>query len=146
MVAGPGKIYNVAPATPAAGAEVTVSVPANARWRVFGLFYQLVTSSQVGNRNISLVLDDGSVVLYRVQAGGTTRLSQAASLTQQYLGVPGYAIQETAVDNGSGDIRIPLPSQILLPAGFRIRTVTAQIQTADQWTPSSLWVEEWISA
>jgi hypothetical protein len=137
MREGPGRVYNVAPSNPAAGADISISVPTAAAWKFRHLDATLVTSSQVATRNVAFLFDDGSNLFYRTVNG----LNQTASVTQVYELVPGYAIAETVNSNG---FRLISPLDVVLPASFRIRSSTGSIQTSDQWQSIALVVEEWI--
>lgn len=65
---------------------------------------------------------------------------QAASVTLGYNFGPGIPQDTAAVD---GEIRVTLPSgAVYLPAGHRIRTITAALQVGDDYGAMVLLVEE----
>ena len=135
-VEGPGLIRSVAGADPAAGAEILVTVPAGARWRLVGLIATLVTDNTVVNRVVSLVIDDGAAALYRAAA----QTVQTASLTVIYSFGAGLPSAATA-----GGVSInPLATDLLLAAGYRVRSITTGIVAGDNWGAPQLLVEEWI--
>jgi len=136
---GPGLIRYLTGTDPAAGNEVSETVPTNARWRIKFLWFSLVTDATVTTRRVTLLIDDGSTIFFasRVAPG------QAESLTRYYLYVPGYAIEETAFD-ANLRIREALPDPLILPQGYRIRTSTTNLQAGDNWGTPVLVVEEWI--
>jgi hypothetical protein len=134
-VDGPGALRSITNAAPGAGADFTVTVPANVRWRPIALFASLVTGVAVAARAVRTVYDDGATIYAQMGSNQT----QAASLTFAYT---------TAPSNGLGlmsatDVLIPAPDWIVAPAGHRIRSSTLLIQAADQWSAQQLLVEEW---
>lgn len=136
-VDGAGVLRSITGTDPAAGVEISETVPAGARWRLLSLHTHLVTSATVANREVVFVFDDGATGYAEVPAGA----SQAATLTRQYSltrGVQRFAVATSDV------LSVPAPD-ILLPAGHRIRTATANLQAGDDFTAPQLLVEEWIA-
>lgn len=132
-----GILKVVAGADPAAGAEVSDTVPAGKVWRLRGMILTLVTDATAATRRVHVTLDDGTTVFYRRAANA----SQAASLTQNYVLAVGE--QESAVrDTWTTD---PLP-EIDLPAGARIKTVTTNKQAGDNYGVTQYYVEEFDAA
>lgn len=119
---------------PAAGADFSVTVPVGQRWRVVSCTGLLTTAVAVANRDVTLVVDDGVNVVAQIPAG----FALAASLTNQYTFAD--SCSQTAAFNG---VSVgPLPSNLIVMAGWRIRTVTANIQAADQWSAGFLQIGE----
>lgn len=133
---GPGNIRSVTGTNPAAGAEISETVPTNARWRLMALGATLVTSAAVGNRTPTLVVDDGAAEI----GGSYTNLNHTASTTIRYM----FGDTGTAPTQAGGRSLGPLFGPIVLPAGARIRTVTASIDVADDWGAPTMLIEEWI--
>lgn len=134
---GGGALRSIAGATPGAGAEISETVPTGARWELLTFQATLVTSAAAANRVPQLTIDDGTTVIFRVGAA----LNQAASLTQRrswFQGAPAPYL-----DNAS-NVPMPLPSNVRLGAAFRIKTVTAAIDVADQYSAVQYLVREWI--
>lgn len=129
-----GKTVALVPtAGPAAGAEISHTVPAGKIWRLLSARYELVTDATVSNRRTSLVIDDGATVIHR----HVSNQVQAASLTYEYDW--GVGRIEAAVRSGHvGDPLVPLN----LPAGYRIRTITENLQAGDDYSAAFLLVEE----
>lgn len=126
-----GTPTSAASAAPAAGADITVTVPSGQTWTLQSFDASLTTSAAVANRVVAVVIDDGTNVLYRWVAG----LNQTASQTLEYAGaVGGVDVGGTARNNV---VTFPLAG-ITLPAGYRIRTITTAIQAGDQWTAARL--------
>lgn len=133
---GPGVIRSITGTDPAPGSESSETVPTNARWRVLAWTTTLDTGGVVANREPELVFDDGVTIFMRAPSGQ----SQTASTARNYSCYP-YAARFTLV-NG---ITIPIPiPDVHLAGGFRVRTVTANLQAADNWAAPQLLVEEWI--
>lgn len=136
-----GRVYNVAPASPGAGAEISITVPSTARWRVYALQFTLVTSTVANNRTHHLTIDDGTTANKIFQSLGETPAT-VASDTDQFLYLPWYGTAlETAYD-ANDFIRLPLPNPLILVGGARIKTVSTTLDAADQYTINQLWVEE----
>lgn len=135
-VDGPGLIRSIAVADPAAGAEWSETVPTNARWRLLGVDAPLVTDVTVANREVVLTIDDGANIVAEI----TAAQNQAASLTRRYSFARGV---QRGVSATATIINAPLPDALLL-AGYRVRSVTTNLQAGDNWGAPRLWVEEWI--
>ena len=135
-VEGPGLIRSVAGADPAAGAEVLVTVPTRARWRPHSIRFVLVTDNTAVNREADLVIDDGATTLLIIEPPAL----QGASATRGYNYGADFPSQVALTQ----EFLIPLPVGLILLAGYRIRTVTTNIQAADNYGAPQVLVEEWI--
>lgn len=135
---GTGAIVSVTGTLQAAGAEISETVPTNAMWELVSFHYGLTTSATVATRNTSLVIDDGTNVVW---AGAQGAFTQAASLTYGYSHFHGAntVTGQTVSEIGA------IPWAIKLLAGFRIRTVTTALQAADQYTAPQYLVKEWLT-
>jgi hypothetical protein len=133
---GPGRVYRVIVADPAAGAEIIITVPNGYRWRFSSLCATFQTSATVGNRVPHFAIDDGAYVCYRV-SGAT---GQAASLTYTYC-FSGYQVSGSV---SPALVNVPAPPHLVLAAGHRIRTLTTGLDASDQYKNIYLLVEEWI--
>src|SRR4051812_40892275 len=110
---GAGRIRAIVGTDPAAGVEVSETVPAGARWKLLSFRARLVTSAAVANRFPALVIDDGANILTE-QYDNTTVV---ASTTRTYqAGVYGMS---GAISGAFGNLA--LPENLVLAAGFRIR-------------------------
>jgi len=135
-VEGPGLLRSITGTDPAAGSEVSETVPTNARWKLRAMSFRLVTDPTVATRMVQLVIDDGTNEFYRYTAIDT----QAASASYLYEANPlGFLPGSIAKA-----IHIPLPLEVLLFQGWRIRTNTANLQSGDDFGAPQLLVEEWI--
>lgn len=111
---------------PAAGAEVSVTVPAGEVWEVQSVQFALQTDATVANRRVNIRVDDGASIF----ATAVANVDQAASATVTYIaGVGG--IDYTAVRDGK--LSIGLPTPLLLGPGWRIRTTTTNLQAGDDY-------------
>lgn len=120
-------------ADPAAGAELSFAVPAGELYELYVVFIQLVTSATVATRQVELVIDDGTNVIYRCAAGAT----QAASLTTRYNFGANLPKDSAVV---AGDLNVPLPQPLVLSGGYRIQTVTTAKDAGDNYGPATLHV------
>jgi len=93
--------------------DKTLTVPAGQVWDIDVLNITLATSADVGNRQITVVVSDGTNTLATLNA----EANQAASLTEYYCYSPKYG---TASEAPTGWHYIPLPPHIL-PAAATIR-------------------------
>ena len=133
---GNGMPRSIAGTNPAAGAEISEAVPANARWLLRAMTAALVTDGTGANRRVHLVVDDGTNILFRSVAGS----NQTATLTHQYnIGAHGLTAAVIALEQF-----IPIPINLLLIQTWRVRTATDAIVAGDDWGAPQLLVEEWI--
>lgn len=134
---GGGALRSITGTTPAAGAEILETVPAGARWELLTLRAILVTAVAAANRFPRFTFDDGAAVFFATPAGP----AQVASLTYGYNVASGLP---TAAYDAVASISVTIPRTLLLGAGARIRSVTAALQGADQWSAPQFLVREWI--
>lgn len=136
---GPGQPHvggSLGVGAPAAGADIVFTMPAGARGRIVSISALLTTAVAVANRLPSLIVDDGATAYAVIPSGNT----QAASLVQQYT----WADSCPQVALFDSKVIAPLPSNLVLPPGHRIRTSTTGIQAADQWSAINLMGHEWV--
>lgn len=127
-----GKIEARELAAPAAGAELTIEVNAERRWRVSAIALSLTTGATAGDRipSVRIVNPDG-VVLLRSDAAA----AQVASTNVRYqIANWGYAA-------ASPKLILPLP--LILPPLARIETVTTGILAEDTYGAPIVLLEEW---
>lgn len=135
---GQGMLRSVQGSDPAAGAEFSETVPTGARWRVSHIMVTLVTDGTAANRQVTLIIDDGTSGLTRSQLG----LAMGATLTSPAIfGNWGF----TTTGNSQAFV-MPAILPITLPAAARIRTATLLLQAGDNFGPPQFLVEEWIEA
>jgi len=134
---GPGLIRIITGTDPAAGTEISQSVPTNARWRLIALRIVLATDATVATRRIQLLFDDGATTVLRL----VSPLTQAENTTRYYMWYIG-APRDTSFYNNRG--LFPLPDELYLPQLYRFRTVTVNQQAGDNYQAPVFMVEEWI--
>jgi hypothetical protein len=135
-VEGPGLLRSVTGTDPAAGAEISETVPTNARWKLRSLRASLVTDATVATRTVAFMVDDPTNI-FLVLVGSTT---QAASLTLTY-NVAEYGFLPSVVGT---NVFFSSPFLGSLLQAWRIRTSIANLQAGDNWGAPQMAVEEWI--
>lgn len=133
---GRGNIRSITGTDPAAGVEISETVPTNTMWRVIAITFDLVTDATVANRIVRVEMDDGTNVHVIAAAPNT----QAASLTLRYTAADGGQSLTTSGNR----VGITLPGGVFLRESSRIRTNTGNLQAGDNFTAPQLLVEEWI--
>ena len=131
---GPGILRSVTGTDPAAGAEISETVPTNARWKIWSIAATLVSSAAVASRAPMLDFDDGTT---RHGRWGPSTV-QTASQTVVWSG-PIPSLSSTSVLYNQW-----LGIYVELFGGWRIRTVTENLQAGDNWAAPQMLVEEWI--
>ena len=96
--------------------DKTFTVPAATNWEIMTIYVTLVSTSDVGNRQMRVIITDASDnVLVDVRASTV----QAASVTRYYQFAPG--IQDFAAFRDTDLLATVLPYGIVLPAGYKVR-------------------------
>lgn len=94
--------------------DKSFTVPSRFQYTLLGGMAQLVTTATVGNRQVDLLLTDGTNTIITIAAGGT----QAASLTRQYQYIPGEAAPAAV----AGTLFVcPFPPGLVLLGGWTIQ-------------------------
>lgn len=117
---------------PAAGAELTYTVPANKYYLLKSTYFTLVSSAVAGSRAPLIVIDDGSHRVFR----GDTQFVQAPSTTVAYGG--GSGIIDPTTNANANCAMVPLPTDIVLGPGWRFLTQTLNLDVGDQYQGASL--------
>lgn len=133
---GRGVIRSITGTDPAAGAEISETVPTNARWQLLAIRFTLVTDATVANRRPNLQIDDGTTELAR----STLQNDATAGATFHYS----YQIGVQALAGAGNYFSAHIVSRTYLSGGFRIRTATTNLQAGDNFGAPQLLVEEWI--
>lgn len=136
-VDGRGGMRIVIGTNPAAGAEVSETVPGGVEWIVRSVAVALVTSAAAGTRRPALVFDDGagntvghSVIASGVGAGVSLTIAWSAGVQ---------------VQTGNVIYSAPLVQEVRLRSGWRILTSTNAIDVGDDYGAPRMLVEEFIS-
>lgn len=130
-----GRIRSITGTDPAAGAEISETVPARRRWKLTGILFTLATDAAAANRRVILVIDNGTNTIYALPSDTL----QTASQARLYLFTPQPVAQFQIVN----DFFLPLPILSLAP-GYQIFTNTTALQAGDNYSAPQLLVEEWI--
>jgi len=125
------KIMTVA--TPAAGAEWTITVPAGKIWEILRTNYVLTTDATIQNRNSGIEIFDGT---------NTMRITRApenhtAATAITYL--LGRGIDNSGIINAIQTIHA---AQIFLFAGWTYRSKSTLLQTTDAYSTIKIYVRE----
>ena len=124
---------------PAANAEISETVPAGKTWVLLSVSVLLVQGITQTPQPI-LVIDDGTDVVF--ESFGSSA-AQAVSTTCRYTWGPGLPFTgQVGVTTGVHSTA-PLPEDMVLPAGWRIRTVTLGIGANSDYGAPSLYVVEY---
>lgn len=135
-IARTGHLLSVATADPAANAEFTITVTAEKFWRPLAVTVSCVQGI-TQTPFPALVIDDGANILFQGLGAPT---AQNASVTCQYSWGNGVA---ALTGGGAATVaNAPLPD-LLLPAGYRIRSVTGGIGANTNYGPARLLVVEY---
>lgn len=134
---GGGALRSIVGSAPAAGAEISETVPTGARWELLMFRAAYTTSATAGNRQPILILDDGSNRWMTSPYLGVT----AASGSGAAEWAQGSNIGATVGGQNPAGF-IPLNNR--LPAGARIRTTTVSIAAGDQYAAPTYLVREWL--
>lgn len=129
-VVSTGPALDVSNAAPVAGADWTYTVPAGQSLSVETLQFSLVTGVTVANRTVMVIIDDGANELWR----WVSPVVQAATTTVEYVGAQS-SVEYGAVRNGVEAFELP---SIVLGPGYRVRTITTNIQATDQYSAQRL--------
>jgi hypothetical protein len=135
---GPGFIYGFNVANPAAGNDFTQIIPALVRWRLKSIYALFTASAVAANRfpNWNLTLLTGG--LYRGQAIAAV----LASTNSLIIGIAGATYTPPAEFQLIQ--YIPIPPDLIMPAGSVISSFTPNKDVGDTWTNITLNIEEWI--
>lgn len=133
---GAGLLRAITGTTPAAGAEITETVPTNGRWRLRSLRLSLTTSAAVATRQVAVGFQSGANLFLKIPGIAAQTASQ--SVVQNFFaGDPTIGFAQT-------DQYFPLPPDLVIDTGFTLITQTANLQAGDQWSPPLYEVEEWM--
>jgi hypothetical protein len=111
---------------PVAGAEVAHTLTEDLN-KLIAVRFTLVTSAVAANRTVTIIVDDGTSVLWRK----TSPAVQTASLTRSYVFL--RDITDAGGFDGNGDMYLALPADLPLAAASRVRTSTALIDVGDNY-------------
>ena len=122
-------------ADPAAGAEVSITVPGRAVWKVIAMKVNLVTSATVAARRLRMEAADGNGNVFSRVASAS---QQNASTTNRYTIMSSMGTSLL----GFTEHIMPSPDPLILLPGYNYATVTASIQAGDNFSAPVLYVQE----
>lgn len=128
-------------ADPAAGAEVSQTVPAGKIWELCAVSVQLVQGITDTPQPI-LVIDDGANVLYEMFGSSA---AQAVATTCRYSWAPDCPLTGQVGTAANVHAVAPLPEGLTLPAGYRVRTSTIGLTATGNYGVPSFYVVEYTS-
>lgn len=124
-------ITTVASSDPAANTEISYTVPAGQILFLQGARVSLVTDANAANRTVAMTIDDGTTVVQRFASPSL----HTASLTWGYTFTAG-AVNAAVLGL---EVVVGIGTNLLLPSGYRIKTVTTNIQTGDNFGAMTLY-------
>jgi hypothetical protein len=129
-----GEILTLSSADPAAGAEISYTLPAGYRYQILSVQATLVTDATAANRFPVLTINDGTNDV----AGFAAGTAQTATQTVAYQFGPGIAGYQASLRT-----HVPTATPLILKAGNIIKTVTAGIVAGDNWGIARICVMRW---
>ena len=124
-------------ADPAAGAEVSEAIPTGKLWeRLYALWVTLVTDTGVANRTVDVIfVDDAGNEISRVSFTTAIPASQTVKL---HIG----NWETVPTDTSTNHYRKIPPEIVKLGPAFTIKTVTALIESGDDYGTPFILVDE----
>lgn len=136
FVSGNGNMRSITGTNPAAGANISETVPTNAVWKLKALATSFTTSGVAGTRRVYISITDGTTELYNSISPQT----QAPGATIDYF----FGPWPSAPTVSSASNRIPTIPDILLPGGYTIDVIVSGGDAGDDFAAPQLLVEEWL--
>lgn len=133
---GPGYLYSETGTNPAAGAEMVITVPTGARWRIIALCIVLTTAAGGSDRLVHVDFKNGSAIMLR---SATPRVQPPAVARNYNLGNLTQIPASVSLSNN-----LNIPDNFLLPAGTTITTSTSNMGGSDNYDAPTYLVEEWL--
>ena len=132
-----GQVSIITGANPAAGSEISATVPARFLWKIKAVIFSLVTSATAATRQVHLQYNQDADIVWDLPSAVT----QTASLTRVYTWMAGGGIAGYAADN---DIFNSLPPDLYLHPTAIIQTATDNLQVGDDFGAPFIWVERYL--
>lgn len=131
-----GNIRSITGTTPAAGANISETVPVGAKWRPIGLQFTLTCAVAVASRFMVITLDDGTNVF--------ASLVNSTALTASQVGTFFVLANNSSQAVANFFFNCGGFQGFLLNNGYRIRTAVIGLQAGDQLSAPQYLVEEWL--
>lgn len=136
---GPGNVVGVQLGIQPNGADWTLSVPTNARWRVMSILAALQTTAGGVARQLNpAITSTGGGIFTRFIAG-----TQAGG-TQYFYNFSALSLEAFTTVGTTTTVITPIPAELILPGGSFIKPQTANLLANDQWFLVNAQVEEWL--
>jgi hypothetical protein len=135
---GPTEVRVIVPTPPAAGAEISVTVPVPHRWRVHSIMAHLLCSAAVATRRPVFSFSDGASIVY-CRTGSNQAF--AASSSSDFV-ISGNSILGVLENVTQQVFSAPIPTELVMGANFHFTSTTTAIQAGDQWSAIALCVED----
>lgn len=132
-----GAITVIESADPAAGTELSITVPLGEEWKIKAMRFQFVTAATVGTRNVHVTVEINGAPIYTFFTGNGQIISQ----TLNYSLYPLPTTNDLLNDN---DISMPIPDDIIVPGGDIIKTETVNLAAGDNFGKMQVYVERFI--
>ncbi len=126
---------------PAANAEISEAVPAGKFWHVLSFSVSLAQGITQTPQPF-LQIDDGTDIILEIP--GSTA-AQAVSTTCRYTWAPGLTLTGQIGTTTGVRSCAPLPEDLILGPGYRIRTATIGLGANTDYAAGSLFVIEYAS-
>ena len=134
---GEGLVLHVTGTNPAAGAEISETVPTNVKWILRSIAVVFDTDANAANRVPKLHIKDGAVKLH-IFPGETAIVANDVKnvIWEGGLGTPSR--------ESGADMVYPMSPNMELFQGWVIATSTSALQVGDDYSAPAMVVEEWI--
>lgn len=136
---GSGELRVVTGANPAANTEISETLAAGTYWQLVAIKLTLAQGITQTPQPI-LLLDDGTTVFWE---GFGSSAAQAVSTTCVYTFAAGHTLTGQVGSGANVHSTAPLPEDILLGPGYRIRTSTLGIGANTDYGAPNLYVVEY---
>jgi hypothetical protein len=133
-----GQVVTVQTTNPAAGAELSITVPDGQTWQVLAIRFQLVAAAAAASRRVH--------ILYSISDGDSyefySNTDQIINETKNYNCMHFGSIQD---ETDSNEIQINLPNDIYLRAQDTIGTRTINLQAGDNFGIASILIKRYFT-
>ena len=131
---GLGLLTTIVGATPATGAEATLTVPSGEIWKVHMINLKLACAATAGSRRAEVQFDDG----IGRKCSFISPVDQIASETKTYTLYPGATFGATGAVN---EISAPMAIGLIAPAGSVFTTNTGNLAAGDAYEGINIKIE-----
>jgi hypothetical protein len=132
-----GRLVQITTADPAAGAELSHTVPAGVIWKIKAIAVALVTDATVANRKPHFVFTGASGLIANCWSVSNI---QASLTTTIIAGL--FVLTNTSLDGGTS--QLALPHDLYLKEGDTITTITSLMAAGDNYGAAIITVEEFL--